>query len=268
MIIYKITNLINNKIYIGQTRRSLRSRWLQHSNPNTSNKNGSRILRYAILKYRKENFKIEQIDEASTLKELNEKEYLWIENMNCIAPNGYNLVSGGNTAKEISEETRKKMSEAQKKRPSATKETRKKLSEANKGKKRTKEAKERYSKSKRGVLNPNYGKIYTKEERSIQSIKMSGKNGFNYGKKLSKKTRKKISEMRKNKCSDKLREALLKISRNNQKRILCINNNVKYGSIKEAAFDLKLDPSAIVKVAKNKLSQTKGYTFKYWKKDE
>ena len=52
--IYKITNLVNSKIYIGQTIRSLKERFRQHIY-----KQGCTYLHNAILKYGKENFKIE-----------------------------------------------------------------------------------------------------------------------------------------------------------------------------------------------------------------
>ena len=58
MIIYKITNNINGKIYIGQTTQSLANRWSQHT------KEISKCFRMkaAIKKYGKESFSIEEID--------------------------------------------------------------------------------------------------------------------------------------------------------------------------------------------------------------
>ena len=56
-IIYKVTNLVNNKIYIGQTERTLKERWEQHKY-----KEGCRHLHNAILKYGAYNFKIEEIE--------------------------------------------------------------------------------------------------------------------------------------------------------------------------------------------------------------
>lgn len=55
MIIYKVTNLINNKIYIGQTRYSLNIRKASHLH---QSKNNSIVYFHrAIKKYKKENFK-------------------------------------------------------------------------------------------------------------------------------------------------------------------------------------------------------------------
>ena len=109
--IYKITNLINNKIYIGQTKHKISRRFYLHCY-DAKNKKRKFYLHSAINKYGKDNFKIEQIDSATTLKELNQKECEWIVKENCLAPNGYNLRAGG-MQMGISEKTRKKMSEAQ-----------------------------------------------------------------------------------------------------------------------------------------------------------
>lgn len=104
MIIYKITNNVNGKIYIGQTAGSLENRWRQHRHHP-----GCRILHKAIKKYGAENFTVEQIDAAANIDELNQKEKLWIQHYDCIAPNGYNLKSGGNRP-TYSEASRQRMS--------------------------------------------------------------------------------------------------------------------------------------------------------------
>ena len=92
MFIYKITNLINGKIYIGQTTKSIDIRWKQHCKANSY----CNYLKNAIQKYGKENFTIEEIDGANSLSELNYLEKHYICKFNSLAPNGYNLQSGGN----------------------------------------------------------------------------------------------------------------------------------------------------------------------------
>jgi group I intron endonuclease len=116
MLIYKITNIINGKIYIGQTIKSLSSRWVQHKSQTryVSSGNNRKICRYlhsAMVKYGIENFKIEEIDGANSEAELNYKEWLYIYKFNCIAPNGYNLREGGHSRSAVSESTRKLLSE-------------------------------------------------------------------------------------------------------------------------------------------------------------
>lgn len=104
MIIYKITNKINGKVYIGQTIRSLEKRWECHQHQD----NCTHIHR-AIKKYGPENFTIEQIDVACTRDELDRKEQFWIEHYNSMMPNGYNLQTGGRHC-EFSDETKRKIS--------------------------------------------------------------------------------------------------------------------------------------------------------------
>lgn len=96
MFIYKITNTINNKIYIGQVyNKTIYDRFARHIKE--ANPNHPILLDRAIYKYGKDNFTIEQIDEATSLQELNEKEKYWISFYNSTNKNiGYNLTLGGN----------------------------------------------------------------------------------------------------------------------------------------------------------------------------
>lgn len=135
MIIYKITNVINGKVYIGQTINSLEKRWKRHT-WKSSLKRESMAISMAILKYGKENFIIEEIYKAISIHDLNDKEAFYIEEYNSISPNGYNLLSGGNNS-YMSEETKTKISKSHKKRWESgfriSEETRNKLSESHKG---------------------------------------------------------------------------------------------------------------------------------------
>lgn len=89
--IYKIQNLINGKIYIGQSVH-IKTRFNQHKN---EAKNGNtRPLYNAIRKYGVENFSFEVIEECSKEK-LNEREIYWIKKYDSFH-NGYNLTPGGN----------------------------------------------------------------------------------------------------------------------------------------------------------------------------
>ena len=108
--IYGIINLINNKIYIGQTKQGYIRRFKQHLTP----KDGSPALRNAINKYGKENFRCELLDIAITQEEANKKEQMWIK---CIGSykkkDGYNLSMGG-VIGFFNLETLEKMSESKK----------------------------------------------------------------------------------------------------------------------------------------------------------
>ena len=102
MVIYKITNQVNGKIYIGQTTQELNARFQKHISAAIRNEYDTHLAR-AIKKYGKGAFKIEIIDFAKTKKELNEKEELWIKYYNSTNENiGYNETCGaigGNTYK-------------------------------------------------------------------------------------------------------------------------------------------------------------------------
>lgn len=100
MIIYKITNLINNKIYIGKTARDFECRLNEHFSTKALERdvNSGRdnsYLHKAILKYGKNNFKYEIIDTALDAEELNQKEKFWIKHFKDLGFLLYNLTDGG-----------------------------------------------------------------------------------------------------------------------------------------------------------------------------
>ena len=108
--IYGIVNLINRKIYIGQTKQGYRKRFIQHLCPT----DGSPLFRNAVKKYGKDSFECELIDVAYSQKEANEKEKLWIKLLGTYKKeNGYNLSMGGCIG-SFNDETLKRMSEAHK----------------------------------------------------------------------------------------------------------------------------------------------------------
>ena len=99
--------MVNGKQYVGQTSRTLEQRWREHC----SNNSKCTHLHSAILKYGKENFKVEQIDIALDQGELDYKEMQYIKYYNTLAPNGYNLDTGGKGSRKLSEITCYKISE-------------------------------------------------------------------------------------------------------------------------------------------------------------
>ena len=115
MIVYKITNDINGKIYVGQTIGTLQNRWRGHL---SKAKNGcSFALHNAIRKYGSEHFHPEVIDIACSHDELDKKEAYWISELNSKIPNGYNIREGGQTSR-FSPETLRKKHEALYQKPS------------------------------------------------------------------------------------------------------------------------------------------------------
>ena len=103
MLIYKITNTINNKCYIGQTIKTAEERWKEHkthafgSHPNDQNK----TLYKAIRKYGIENFTFEVLqDNIETFEQLDKAEIYWIDFYNSFVK-GYNETFGGQQYHEI-----------------------------------------------------------------------------------------------------------------------------------------------------------------------
>ena len=165
--IYKITNLINNKIYVGYTKKSLEERFKEHCSPKGKGAFKMPIV-LAIKKYGKENFKIELLEENENDDYIHlEREEYWINKLDALNSKiGYNLAAGGNgagfyywnngiknrRAKEcpgegwirgmlVTEESKKLRSKVHKGQPSAFK-----------GKKHTKEAKRKLSESHKGLF--------------------------------------------------------------------------------------------------------------------
>lgn len=83
MWIYKITNKINNKAYIGQTIRPVHQRFNRHVNDAYNKIKDTHFCR-ALCKYGKEAFIVEIIDHAFSIEELNKKEQYWIKFYNTI----------------------------------------------------------------------------------------------------------------------------------------------------------------------------------------
>jgi group I intron endonuclease len=93
MIIYKSTNKITGKIYIGQTTHTLDKRIKGHIKESKVDSN--RPFMSSINEYGINNFVFEIIDSSDNLDELNDKEIYWINFYNSVSPNGYNVTGGG-----------------------------------------------------------------------------------------------------------------------------------------------------------------------------
>lgn len=106
--IYKVTNKITGKSYIGQTTRTVKERFTEHcsSRHNT-------MLHTNIKLYGKKNFEVsilEQNIESNILAD--EKERFYIKQENTLFPNGYNKATGGVKGHNLNEHSRKKLSES------------------------------------------------------------------------------------------------------------------------------------------------------------
>lgn len=109
--IYKITNLVNNKVYIGLS-NNIKKRYSRHKNDLKNNKHSNSHLQNAYNKYGKENFIFEILDCFDSVHDVNEAEieYIRIYNSNDRSF-GYNIQEGGSFSPTL-EETKLKMSKS------------------------------------------------------------------------------------------------------------------------------------------------------------
>ena len=100
--IYKLTNKVNGKLYIGQTVRTYKARWKAHL---TAARNGSdKYLHTAIRHYGEGEFEMEVLEELPR-EMLNEREQHFIALYRCADKKyGYNLTAGGNQWKKTPEQ--------------------------------------------------------------------------------------------------------------------------------------------------------------------
>jgi group I intron endonuclease len=249
MIIYKATNKINNKFYIGKTVRTLNKRIKSHLR---NVKNGSNTYFHnALRKYGIDNFDWELLYECNDNMELGKKEIEFIKLYDANNLNkGYNLTSGGDggdtwTLNTHKEETSKKLSYSIKnsiphKEAVHSDDFRKKISDRNKnwsdevkqkiskrlkGKSKSKEHKKKLSDAHKGkILTEEHKKNISKavikrmenpEEREKISKTMKGKPSHRKGKKMSMETREKMRLAHLGKKHSN--ETIKKISESNKK---------------------------------------------------
>jgi group I intron endonuclease len=202
MIIYKTTNKINNKIYVGKD---------SHNNPKYLG--SGKLLNRSIKKYGIDNFIKEIIEYCNDNEQLNEREKFWIKELDATNVKiGYNIMYGGDggdtfTNNPDKESTRKKISIASKK-SNNNPETKRKIGAASKGNKYrlgTKQSAE----TKQKISESNKGKHSApKSDETKRKIGEAGK-----GRKQSNETKNKRKEsmMGKNKGKKRTSEQIIKM---------------------------------------------------------
>ena len=216
--IYMITNTENGKAYIGQTIRDPKTKRIDYH----LNGHGSQLVRNAVKKYGKDIFVFEILHDSIIPEFLDDLEIEAIAKYNTVAPNGYNIASGGggslgvkgrtpwnkgkkmsdfgivswNKGRKMSAEHRRKLSQAQKgvkKKPRSPEHCRK-LSEVQKGKIVSEETRKKLSEALKGKPSGRKGKKHSAETRKKMSEAHKGKPSNRKGKKASPETRRRISE--------------------------------------------------------------------------
>lgn len=283
-LIYKVTNTINGKIYIGQTTQGLIKRKYNHVWAATNDKYKNKcndFFHNAMKKYGFNKFEWCLIDECDNKEELDKKEKYYINKFksfvgfnNC---NGYNLTAGGKGNSGVV------FSELHKKR----------LSDSMKGKKMSEAAKQKIRDNAK--INPNYGN----KGRQMSDITKEKLRQCNLGKKASDITKlnmsiaqKKITNRRKGwKHTEEAKERMSKSTRGNknpmygipspmtgrvgkhntQSKVYVIitpnGDEFKVHGLKNFCENYtkeKLWSNVLVKVARKKQDNHKGYKCRYY----
>jgi group I intron endonuclease len=238
MIIYKIVNSINGKVYIGQTSRTIEQRWKEYRND--AKRRPTRPIENAISKYGIDNFTIEVIYTANSINDLNSKEIELIKFYNSTDRNmGYNIEIGGKNS-PMSEETKIKLSNSHKGKK-FTEEHKDKIRKANTGKKKSPEEVER-------MRQFHLGRKRSDEIRKKYSEARKGEKNYWYGKELPQKTKDAMIEK-------------------NSKPIKRSDGKI-YKSISCAAKEMNIHVSAISNQLRGKTKTCCGYKFEFIKKED
>ena len=263
MIIYKVTNKINGKVYIGQTTRSIKSRWKGHCRSAENNKSNN-MFHSAIAKYGPDAFIVEQVDFANDIDTLNKLEKHHIEEHESLYPNGYNMKTGGLNC-EYSDASKKKMSEA-KLGTNIPIDVKNKMSEVHKERWKDISLRERKSEtSKRAWQDQEYRDKITKARKEYWKDPNNREEASKRAKETasSQEYRDKISEAVKQSFTKPGTKKKLKRFRASQEKAVVDSSGGVHRSIKSAAETLGLRGSSIIRVIKGQYKHSGGYTFKY-----
>ena len=226
--IYRITNLIDGKSYIGQSidirRRFCDHRCFAHET--------NRHLKFALEKYGKDNFKYEVLEECSA-EMLDERERFYIKTL---SPE-YNVTNGGQgRGRHL---------------PDEVKEVLRRHGKAQWARKTEAEKAETLSRLLCG------GKVgHPVSEEAREKLRRA-----NLGKKQSRET----IEKRKQTILRKKANGYVQTNGEHRKKIICLDTGIRYNSVKEAGEALGIRPTNISAVLKGKQKTTHGYRFEYLK---
>lgn len=197
--IYEIVNIKNNKKYIGQS-IDIKERWKRHKYELNTKIHFNEHLQNAWDKYGEESFQFNILEVCSS-ELLDERECFYIDMYDAMNPeNGYNLKNGGNGL-QVSDESRAKMSEAQKNR--WTEEQKKELSLKYLGENNPFYGKHHTKETGQKIANANKKRVWSNESRKKTSESSKGRKSPNKGKATPQSVKEKISQSLKGRPSTK-----------------------------------------------------------------
>ena len=245
--IYKIFNIVNGKVYIGQS-INIKARWKDHVSSLNRGDSRCTLLQRAWNKYGQDNFSFEILELCSE-DMLDDTETKYIELYGaCDVNKGYNIETGGNQHKHLSDETKRKIREAHI-GVKASDETRKKMSE-----------------SRLGAKNPMYGQTHSESARKKISDAAKGRPGHrpsddglerirlaNIGKVVSQETRNKIREANKGNIPHN----------KNLRQVYCIELNKVFENASSAGKELNIRSDNIINCCEYIRKTCGGYHWMY-----
>lgn len=239
MIIYKTTNLINGKFYVGKDAKN---------NPNYLG--SGKALKHAINKYGKENFKKEILEVCSSLTELDEREKFWINELNALNE-GYNMTEGGTGGDTWTNNDLEAHWNVGK-------------TPWNKGKTNI------YSEETRLKISDSKKKVFQKhpEKKINKGTFCSGENHREFGKKQDvDRINKRVNTLTSRGVYTKLKDSMKGNNHAKQRPIKQFDLTGKfineYKSVTDAANAIRIPRHRIYFVLRGKQKQTDGYTFQY-----
>lgn len=249
MIIYKATNKLNGLSYIGQT-NDFNKRKCEHRHAASKHREARlAYFHHALGKHGWNNFEWTILEECRDRAHANERETFYIQLLNTIRPNGYNLESG-REVHEIHESTRAKLRELNlgDKNPMHGKPA------WNRGAKASEETKAKLSSTRiaiqqePGWIHPTKGLIKTEDQRK-KSAPKNPAHGESW------------QAAHKGQFTSEVR-AKMSLAKSKGK-VFCETNGVTYDSAGHAQKELKI--SNVQKVCDGIIAQTKGFKFRYLK---
>lgn len=279
--VYKHTNKLNNKIYIGITCQEPLKRWL-----NGKGYTNNDYFTKSITKYGWENFNHEILYKNLTKKEAEDKEQELIKMYKSnLREYGYNLDNGGKINR-FTQETKNKISKSNKGKLAwnkglhigvgeknnfygkhHTEDTKRKISLANKGRKKTQEQKNKVSNSCKKTWKQKIANGYKVSDETRKKISLANKGRVSTfkGHHHTEESKQKLRNAHLGKQVDK--KLILKMVEKNKKPIFCYDKNwnfiKEYESIIAASKELKIYSSNISRCLKDTKASAKGYKFKY-----